>query len=434
MWWWLGLAAVAVAAAVVVAIMLLRRRRGGKTKEPRRVWVQNVDVSASVLEARLETIRARRDVARKAYEETQRGAKRNALNLDLEQQLEAEDALDAHVAQLLQGARKAANRKEPVPNRAVNWWGGRLIEAAYQKLHAAEALIVGLYDWDEVEAEIPEAVARVEAGLGRDDPRRAAALELLYDDPARERTLTETRAELRKAIDVGHSAGDRDHSRLRSFRNTILVAAALIFILVAGFALYVGLNSEKIPLCFTPPNAEEEPATWVCPTGEYAVDPGDSIPSGPTSSQDVIVVLVLGLLGGAFSAAVSIRNLTGTSTPYDVPVALAFLKLPLGALTAIGGLIALQGEFVPGLSELDSPGQILAYALVFGYAQQLLTGLLDRRAEAILSAAPGKDKGTHYPERGVDTVARRNNPRKSAAKTAARPSRRGLVSRTKRNS
>ena len=47
------------------------------------------------------------------------------------------------------------------------------------------------------------------------------------------------------------------------------------------------------------------------------------------------------------------------------------------------GLIALRGGFVPGLSELDSQQQIIAYALVFGYAQQLATGFLDQRAQKL---------------------------------------------------
>ena len=103
------------------------------------------------------------------------------------------------------------------------------------------------------------------------------------------------------------------------------------------------------------------------------------------------MVALLGLLGGALAAAVSIRNLRGTSTPYDVPVALALLKVPLGAFTAIVGLVALQGSFVPGLSALDSQQQILAYALVLGYAQQVFTFSLDRRAQTLLDGLPAKD-------------------------------------------
>ena len=91
----------------------------------------------------------------------------------------------------------------------------------------------------------------------------------------------------------------------------------------------------------------------------------------------------MGLLGGSLAAAISIRKARGTSTPYDIPVVLATLKVPTGALTAVVGLIAIRGNFVPGLSALDSQEQILAYALVLGYAQQLATGFLDRKAQTL---------------------------------------------------
>ena len=358
---------IVLAVLVVVLGWHLWRRTREEPDPPRRVWVQNVNVAARFLESRLKAARARRA----AHTKVDPGA--------------AE--LDRCVEGFIRSARSAATRRDPVPGRLANWWRGTLIEAAYQNLHAAEALIVNLYDKDEVAAEIPEAVARVNAGLSRDDERVVAALELqhaLTDG----RPLARTRAQLQKAIDVGHAAADQTHTRLRGFRNTVLVSAALITLLVVSFVWYVYAHPSDVPLCFTPPHEEGLPASWVCPTTELTPVPEGG---GPNSPGDVIVVALLGLLGGAFSAAVAIKNLTGTSTPYDVPVALAGLKLPLGALTAIGGLIAIQGDFIPGLSELDSQAQVLAYSLVFGYAQQLFTGLIDRRAETLLSSAPGKD-------------------------------------------
>ena len=103
------------------------------------------------------------------------------------------------------------------------------------------------------------------------------------------------------------------------------------------------------------------------------------------------IVALLGLLGGALAASVAIRNIRGTSTPYDVPVALAWLKIPLGAFTAILGIVAIHGGFVPGLSVLDSQQQILAYALLLGFAQQLFTGALDKRAQSLLEGVSNKE-------------------------------------------
>jgi hypothetical protein len=73
----------------------------------------------------------------------------------------------------------------------------------------------------------------------------------------------------------------------------------------------------------------------------------------------------------------------------------------LGAVSAIGALIAIRGDFIPGFSNLDSQAQILGYAFGFGLAQQLLTGLVDKQARSILSTAPGKATAASRPERHV---------------------------------
>ena len=93
------------------------------------------------------------------------------------------------------------------------------------------------------------------------------------------------------------------------------------------------------------------------------------------------------------AAAAAIRGIRGSSEPYGLPVALAALKLPTGAVTAFLGLVLMRGQFVPGLSALDTPAQILAWALVFGYAQQLFTRLVDQQAHTVLGNVRGADKG-----------------------------------------
>ena len=59
----------------------------------------------------------------------------------------------------------------------------------------------------------------------------------------------------------------------------------------------------------------------------------------------------------------------------------------------MAGIILLGGAFVPGLSNLDSQRQILAYALVLGCAQQLVTQFIDRRASALLAQVPSRHPG-----------------------------------------
>ncbi len=109
-----------------------------------------------------------------------------------------------------------------------------------------------------------------------------------------------------------------------------------------------------------------------CPTGAGS--------DRPPNRWDIVLVTFLGMVGASLAAAVTVRGLQVSSSPYDVPLALSLLKLPLGALTAFIGLVAIRGGLVPGLSALDSPAQILAYSVLLGYAQQLVTTFLDRRA------------------------------------------------------
>ena len=99
----------------------------------------------------------------------------------------------------------------------------------------------------------------------------------------------------------------------------------------------------------------------------------------------------MGLVAAALAGAFSLHQIKGTSTPFSVPLALGLLKLPCGALTALLGILLMRGEFVPGLSALDSSGQIIAWAIVFGYAQQVFTHLVDRQAQTVLNAVGTPD-------------------------------------------
>ena len=326
------------------------------TEQPhKKIHVHTVPVAVQVLETRL-------DVA-------------VAQGLGPDQRAAAEG-----VRRLLRRANDAAYGVDPKPGPISRWWTGTLVEAAFQNLHAARAQRVDVFDDDEIAAEIPSALARAQQTLHRDDPRRMIADALQSHEIARQRAF------LRRAIEDAYDALDRQHERLRSFRNIILMLALCIAVLVAITIAGVWANPTIMPLCF--------PSDGIAGTG----DPLLNCPTGTdvtsVSSMDIVVVALLGLLGGALAATVSIRNLRGTSSPYDVPIALALLKVPLGAFTAILGLVAIQGDFVPGLSALDSQQQILAYALVLGYAQQVFTYSLDRKAQTLLNGLPAKDSAT----------------------------------------
>jgi hypothetical protein len=270
-------------------------------------------------------------------------------------------------------------------------WRGTSIEQAYRSLHAARVFLTEILSDTEVNALVPGAVARVQAYLPATDPQRIEIEKLPHAEPHTKR------AELVRALERGYSATDEAHTRIRRFRNVLLCAAALIAACTFLFVREVAQDPTGVPFCFKPDITTAQAAALqsgrpaanqrsVCPSGEQAVGAEPLAPSSP----DIWIIAGLGLLGGGLASAVSVRNMNHVATPYDVPLALALLKVPTGALTAVAGILLLGGGFVPGLSELDTQRQILAYALIFGYAQQLATRYLDNRATLLLAELPSK--------------------------------------------
>jgi hypothetical protein len=173
--------------------------------------------------------------------------------------------------------------------------------------------------------------------------------------------------------------------------------------LVVGLVTAGWLSPATIPLCFEPESGDN--TVVVCPTEQSEFIPGrtnqpgladpdiDDVVRSTASRADIATIAGIGLLAASVAGATMLRNIRGTSTPFALPVALAILKLPSGAMTAVLGLLLMRGGFIPGLSALDSSAQILAWAVVFGYAQQLLTRLVDQQAHSVLNAVRG-----HEPE------------------------------------
>ena len=298
-----------------------------------------------------------------------------------------------------------ASRPEPRTARLANVWSGALVCSAFANLHAAKVVLVDLYAEEDIQAAAPGVLARLQACLPSDDDVRQRA-EALFGSSAsaapsdthgqgwpngenriqraERRPLTSAaqagcstsdlalrRSSLRDAMQVSYDAADEQYARVRSFRNVLITGAVLLSMLVIAVCLVGARYSKAIPLCSNKPSSTTAAAAAtgpqvVCPTSEMA---DTSAPHG----GDVAVVALMGVLGAALSATLSVQKLRGTASPYAVPVALAFFKLPAGALTAIAVLLLIKGDFVPGFSQLDSQGQILAYAIVFGVAQHLVT-------------------------------------------------------------
>jgi hypothetical protein len=373
----------ALAAAAAVAVLLLWRLGKLLQRPWGAPWRAHVLATADALQHQLEALPA-------AATPTEHELRRSI-----------EQAIQHHLAIARQAAWPENDKRLPVGQQFLDWWTGAPIAAAYVNLHEAEIALAQLLPGDQIKAQIPEALARLQT-MDVTDPRRRAAETQL----ASNLSGNQLRAAFQSAVRIGLELKDQQHDRLRGFRNVVLATTAGLTVLVVAVCLVGAWKPDALPLCFGPPPATtagqppppiQGPPGVACPSEERPPTPGTQ-PRRLPAPGDVTLVTLLGMLGGGLSTALAIRGLQGTSTPYDVPVALSLLKLPSGALTALVGLLFIRGQFIPGLSQLDNQPQILAYAFLFGISQQLFTRLVDQQAQDILGKVPSKEPVSVKPE------------------------------------
>ncbi|PPK92186.1 hypothetical protein CLV92_11648 [Kineococcus xinjiangensis] len=277
--------------------------------------------------------------------------------------------------------------RRPGPRRAFS---GAAVEQTWSALHAAELILVARLPERAVAGMLPWVADQ----LRRHVPRRGvqrSSIRALLRAPTSARTGGETgagtppqapsrpsvspeRQQVLLALRSAHSASDAAHVRVRSFSRLVVVAGVAGFLAVLFLCAFAAWQPAALPLCTVEP--------FVCPT------------AGPDRRFDVTVAALLGAAGAVLSAAAALRHIDGTSTPYAVPAALAALKIPLGALTAVLGLLVLRSE--PGGIDLglSSPGALLAWAVALGVSQELFTHLVDLRGRALLDAVAPKAAST----------------------------------------
>jgi hypothetical protein len=272
---------------------------------------------------------------------------------------------------LLDTAEAAAHCPGP---RLRQWLGGSAVNRTFVNLHAAQVMLARYAPADRLDTQLQSAMTRVRTTMPAAAERREDLERRCVEAHAAgpEDGLALKRWVLEKALEWSYATTDAQYSRLRSFRNILSGVSLAVLLFAVGLALLGVLWPDALQLCF-------------------GAGPGRVCPTGATpTARDVVVIAVLGAAGGALVAVLAVSKMQGTSTPYGVPLALALLKLPFGALTAILGIVLIQGRFVPGLTNLDTPGQILAYAIALGVAQHAVTGMVDRRGQQLLAGIPGK--------------------------------------------
>jgi len=275
----------------------------------------------------------------------------------------------------LGAAREAVVRSRGL--RAV--WMGSAVDRAWPNVHKAEEAVLRLAPVDELCWWGATVLAKAEQHLGKSDPRRVLLAKHLEANGNR---LDKDFRDLAvRTLQAANECADSERAKVRTFRNFVL-ASALALGTLAALAFVWGVVSPQTlseKMCFYPNTVR------TCPAG--------SGPSYSPSGSDVLLVEFIGMCAAALAGAVSLRNIQGTSTPYMVPMALMLLRLPAGAVSAFIGILLIRGRFIPGLTDLDSSTQILAWAAFFGIAQESITRLIDQQGNKVLENVRGSMRG-----------------------------------------
>lgn len=214
-----------------------------------------------------------------------------------------------------------------------------------------------------------------------------------------EKIIDQERGKIVTIVRGASSAALRDQLRLRSFRNILVVTIIGLIVLAIGLAIFGWFYPTRVPLCFQP-SLDSGGSVVVCPTAYSTPLPPGQQPglklnlriAEAAKPWDHLTVELIGLIAAAVVATTRISKIRGSSEAPDLPVLLALLKLPTGAITAFLGILLVRGGFVPGLSALDTPAQILSWALVFGFSQQLFTRLVDQQGQTVLNSIRSANK------------------------------------------
>ncbi|MBU8861080.1 MULTISPECIES: hypothetical protein [unclassified Micromonospora] len=274
---------------------------------------------------------------------------------DLYQQLAVLSARDPERAEAL---RAQLSGVEGVLGRSgvVEWLRGGNLEYAWQTIHSVERAMVALRSPDELTGLLPA--------------YRSAAAQVL---PADDKVLTDLdlsaatpsdallRARVQALLLRHHSASDEFHESARRLRNRMLGLS--VFALVAEIlVVLVQWRSHDVRLLEAPTDAGGVPA-W----------------------RLLFFVLIAGALGAFLSALPSMITSRSGGLPYKLPFQQGLLKLAIGPLVAVVGIMLVIGGLVE--TSVSSTAALLGLAIVFGAGQQAVTAFADRRAAELLGPA-----------------------------------------------
>lgn len=249
------------------------------------------------------------------------------------------------------------------------YYSGGEISKAWSAIHRAGESLFAVYEEPELHAQttrLEDLVAALPDSKAQGKALADARLKLESDSPEDKRTV---RAMLRQLYRDAVGTTEALQIEARVLRNTLLVASVALLLVVLAFGVVGVIDPNVFPLC-SPPSGKQ-----FCPTG--------------TSSHpfDTFAVELAGMLGGILSVVIPLAIGERIKTPYRVFNHQLLLKLVAGAGTALAGILLVQSAFSTTI-QMTSEAMIIGYAVFFGFSQQALTGIIDRRANELGKETP----------------------------------------------
>ncbi|HEX3780446.1 MAG TPA: hypothetical protein VHX38_12315 [Pseudonocardiaceae bacterium] len=246
------------------------------------------------------------------------------------------------------------------------WWTGWRIERAWRALHEAEVYLIAADP--RLGARLPALCERINPCLPDTDLRRIALARLRPEEPP----SAADRIVVTDAVRAAFDASDEAHAAARALRNKLFVAAMSL----AAFNVLLGIVSScwpaLLPMCV--PGTENPTGPLVCAGGGSAPGVGQ-----------VWLVALMGAVGAGIAAVVLLVRRRPSLSPYVLAGYQALIKVLLGALLAVVGVLALGAGLAEGLVWLRGQDAILFWAVLLGYSQQVGTRLLDNYADRMLN-------------------------------------------------
>ncbi|MGE5289675.1 MAG: hypothetical protein ACM3ML_21285 [Micromonosporaceae bacterium] len=270
------------------------------------------------------------------------------------QELGAADGRADHVRELLGSVRNTAR----TPGSLRTWWEGSQQERAWLELHEAEAEIPEILSKDELHVHGEEVLKESKATLGDKDPQ-VKHLSKLMARPSVLAPHAAMAAEITHLTRAVYDKRDESYAESRTFRNRLirLTGMSLVGMVLLIVATALG------PIDLNPAGGVEIPGGWETP----------------------LLIALFGAVGAFVSSIPALSRMRGTRNPFNLPLYQLLLKVTTGPLLAFFGIIMLQSAVITELNPATTLLELLVWAAIFGSTQQVVTRLVDRRANAIVS-------------------------------------------------